>query len=366
MSEKSARRARQWIERGIYRDGDRFGISYAARFDNGAVKRKRVLLDPSVRTVGAARKALRAALADTQRGNLLHKATKAQTFEAFAAEYLNAREPEMLASISRMRGTFAAASNAFGAVAIDKVSAQDVERFKARRLETCAPGSVKRDLAVLSTLFRRAIVYRLRADNPCEHVRVGRYQEKPRRILTADEERRLLAAAAPHLRPLLVLALQTGCRFGELINATWADIDLVGGRLTLRETKSRRAETVPLNTIARETLIALRGPGRVGRVFCFEGKPLSNPKKALAGACRRAGVDGISFHCLRHTAGTRALRSGADIRTVQALLRHRNIETTARYLHSADVAAAAEMLANFSESGPTVAHTTNAQRVEHS
>ena len=358
MSEKPGRRARQWVERGIFRDGDRFGISYAARFDNGAIKRKRVLLDASVRTVGAARKALRAVLADSERGQLVHRSSIAPTFSAFADEYVRARTPDIPASIRSVRGTVVAAAAVFGAVPIDKVETLHIERFKTRRLESVAPGTARRDLAVLNGLFRAAMRYKVRKDNPCTDVRVAKYQEAERRVLTFDDERRLLEAAASHVRPFIVVAINTGLRLSELTGLQWSDVDFTANRVTLRATKSRKVQTVPLNRHAREALLTLRGAGRVGPVFTFEGQRLDNPKKALAAAARRAGIGKVTCHMFRHTCATRLLEAGVDIRNVQAWLRHASITTTARYLHGSDLANAAEKLANYSESGPHVAHAS--------
>lgn len=362
MSRKSERRRRQWIERGIYRDGERYGISYAARFSDGSIKRKRVLLNAKVKKLSAARKALRDALSDTDRGQLVHETGKAPTFAALAADYVAARAAEIPASIDRVRLTVNAACKAFGAVPIDKVAPLHVERFKTQRLGSCAPGTVKRDLAVLHALFRAAVrVYGVRRDNPCEHVRIGKYQETPRRVLTLDEERRLIDAAALHLRPFIVVAIQTGMRLGELRCLEWRDVDFNASLLTLRATKSRKVQSVPLNRIARETLLALRGPGRVGPVFTFEGRRFGAPRLGIAAAARRAGVGHVTCHVFRHTCATRLLQAGVDVRTVQAWLRHASIMTTARYLHGADLSDAAEKLASFSESGPEVAPTVQTE-----
>ncbi|HEX5131050.1 MAG TPA: site-specific integrase, partial [Candidatus Krumholzibacteria bacterium] len=312
------------------------------------------LLPPDVRTLGAARKELRARRADTERG-LRVESNGELTFAAFAKVYGDARAAEIPASIARVRVTLKAACEVFGAMPIDKVAPLHVERFKTARLGACAPGTVKRDLAVLHALFRAAVrVYSVRRDNPCEHVRVGKYQEAERRVLTLDEERALIDAAAPHLRPFIVVAIQTGMRLGELRCLEWRDVDFSANRVTLWTTKSRKVQTVPLNRIAREVLLSLRGSGRVGPVFTFDGCALNNPKKGIAGAARRAGIGKVTCHVFRHTCATRLLQAGVDIRTVQQWLRHADITTTARYLRSADLSEAGEKLAAFSESNPAL------------
>jgi integrase len=357
MAIPKKRRLRKWVERGIFRDGERFGISYAARFDDGTIRRKRVLLDAKVKKLSGARKALRDALSDTDRGQLVHDAGKAPTFAAFAADYVAARKPEIPASIARVRVAVAAACKVFGELPIDKVEPRHVLAFKTRRLEACAPGTVKRELAVLHALFRAAVrVYKVRQDNPAADVHVGRYQEAQRRVLSLDEQRLLLEAAAPHLRPFIVVAIETGLRLSELTGLQWQHVDFARDVVVLTATKSRKVQQVPLTRQARETLLTLRGVGRVGPVFMFEGQRLASPRKALEGAARRAGIGHVTCHVFRHTCATRLLQSGVDIRTVQAWLRHSSITTTARYLHNSDLSGAAEKLGAFSESGPQVAH----------
>jgi integrase len=240
----------------------------------------------------------------------------------------------------------------FGDVRIDR-SVAPHENFRTQRLEAVAPGTVKRELAVLQAVFRSAIRHRLRADNPCADVRVARYQETERRSLTLDEERRLLDAAAPHLRPFIIIAINTGLRLSEMTGLEWSDIDFDASRIKLRATKSRKIQTVPLNRLAREALLGL-GPAqlRVGPVFTFRGRRLANPKKGLARAAARAGLPGVTSHVFRHTCATRLLEAGVDIRSVQAWLRHASITTTARYLHSVDLSEAARKLADFNERRP--------------
>jgi integrase len=357
--ERPKRRPRKGVERGIYTETDaqgrtRYGLSYAALYDNGGIRNKRELLPPDVKTLGAARKELRARRTDTDRGHLVHAATKAPTFAEFSADFVASRAPEIPASIERVKMAIAEACKGFGGVAIDKVEPRHIMAFKTRRLEACAPGTVKRDLTVLHALFRAAVrVYKVRKDNPCEAVRVGKYQEKPRRVLTLDEERRLIDAAAPHLRPFIVVAIQTGLRLSELRRLEWRDVDFGANVVTLRETKSRKVQTVPLNRIARETLLSLRCAG--GPVFTYEGRAFGAPRLGIAAAARRAGIGHVSCHAFRHTCATRLLQAGVDIRTVQAWLRHASIVTTARYLHGADLSDAAEKLAAFSETRPAIA-----------
>jgi len=302
-------------------------------------------------TLGAARKALHAVQVDTSRGARVIAAAPLPTFDEYASEYLRGRERE-ITSLSRSRLALTAASRVFGGVRVDLVAPHHVAEFKRLRLETCEPATVQRDLAVLKHAFRLAVkVYRYRPDNPSEDVTIAKYQQKPRRVLSIDEEERLIAAAAEHVKPFIRVATNTGLRLSELTRLLWSDVDFTANRITIRESKSRRVQAVPMNRIVRDTLLSLRGPGRVGPVFTFEGRSFRDPGRAIASAARRAGVGKVTCHCFRHTAATRLIDAGVDVRRVQAILRHASIVTTMRYVHGGDLNAAAETLADYVERG---------------
>jgi integrase len=144
---------------------------------------------------------------------------------------------------------------------------------------------------------------------------------------------------------MVVLALHTGLRIGELRALRWDDVDLVSGKLHVRRSvyradsigppKSGQAREVPLNSVALRVLRGhrhLRGP----LVFCradgaFLGE--TEPYEPLAGFCRRAGLRTVAFHTLRHTFAPHLVMRGKPMNTVQELLGHATIEMTMRYAH---------------------------------
>ncbi len=229
--------------------------------------------------------------------------------------------------------------------------------FKRQRLATCEPATAYRDLAVVKRAFKDAVkVYCYREDNPASGITVGKWQAKPRRILSVEEEARLVEAAAPHLRPLITVATNTGLRLGELRRLEWRDVDFAAGLLTIREAKNKNSgEKVPINAIARNALLALRGNGAVGPVFLYGGRPMRNPHTGIVRAAKRAGIGHVTAHCFRHTCATRLIEAGVDIVRVKAWMRHANVATTLGYTHVEGLDAAAEKLAAYVESGTQVA-----------
>lgn len=346
---------RAWLERGVfvYRERKtgrvRFGISYQARRAKGGKKRQRELVDAN--SLAAARKALHAVQVDTARGTRVIADAPLPTFADYASKYLRGRGNE-IASLSRSRLSLNAASQVFGGVRIDLVTPEDVMEFKVLRLQSCHPATVQRDLAVLKHAFRNAVkVYRLRRDNPAQDITISKYDQKERKVLSIEEEERLIAAAAEYLKPFIRVATNTGLRLSEMTRLQWSDVDFTANRITIRKTKSRTVQTVPMSRIVRETLLALRGPGRVGPVFTYKGRTFSDPGKAIESARLQAGLDKITCHCFRHTAATRLVDAGVDVRNVQRMMRHADIKTTMRYVHGGDLDEAAEKLADYVERG---------------
>lgn len=157
------------------------------------------------------------------------------------------------------------------------------------------------------------------------------------RYLSADEEVRLMAAIdksrTRNLRELVVLAINTGMRFGEMNDLTWYRVDLLNRTVWLpgRATKNKKGRHVPLNDNALAALNAI--PERIdgGRVFT-NARMNEDPFKI---ALKRARIKNFRFHDLRHTFASRLVMAGIDLYRVSELLGHSNIIMTQRYAHLA-------------------------------
>ena len=172
-----------------------------------------------------------------------------------------------------------------------------------------------------------------------------RYQKPPRRlpvVMNEDEVSRLLAAAVSlRDRALLETAYATGMRVGEVTRLLITDLD--SGRMAIRvdQGKGRKDRYVMLSQSLLETLRAYWRESKP-KVFLFPGvggkKPLciSAAQKAFDRARLQAGIKKpVSFHTLRHSFATHLIESGTNVRTIQALLGHRSLQTTERYTHLA-------------------------------
>lgn len=242
---------------------------------------------------------------------------------------------------------------AFGGKRLSQLTPWLLEQYRKARTDAGAPIRVNRELAVLKTLFNKALAWKLyEGDNP---VRAVRFRKEPRtrlRILEPEEEARLLAAAADPLRTLLLVGLHTGLRRSELFALRWADVDLERGQVTVQAAyaKNGRTRTVPLNRVVRDALARLRASATGDHVFPGRrGALRSSIRTAFARACQRAQVHGVTLHTLRHTFASRLVLAGVDLRTVQELGGWQTIGMVQRYSHltASHKAQAVEKLTEF-------------------
>lgn len=191
--------------------------------------------------------------------------------------------------------------------------------------------------ACLSKIFSMAQDAGLTADNPCRKVKKLRVDNRRERVLSLEEEARLLAVCTgprAHLRPIIVLAVNTGMRRGDLLGLTWSRVDFERGLIFVPNHKAGdgRGHWLPMNPAVRSELVALSLQRRDDhRVFA-----VGDIKSAWKTAKRLAGIEGLRLHDLRHTAATRLADAGCDAFTIAAILGHSSIQMSARYTHASD------------------------------
>lgn len=230
---------------------------------------------------------------------------------------------------------------AFGPRPLTELTRTEIEAYLTRRRDSgAAPGTVNRERAVLSHLFNRAILWGIVEKNPVTGTEQYVELNEAPRPLTPDEEARLLPRLPAHYLPFVTLAMHTGLRLGELRAQTWKDIDLKQGTLTVTRPKSGMREVLPLNQTARRLLASLERTGPL--VFPKMPSQLSTLFIRYA---KKAGLEGVTFHCLRDTFISR-LAPHVSAPSLMALARHRDYRTTRRYLRidEAHLKAAVERL----------------------
>ncbi len=211
-----------------------------------------------------------------------------------------------------------------------------VAQHRDDRLKEVSGGTVIRELAYLSSVINHARrEWGVCCDNPIGKVRKPSQPKGRDRVLSKEEENRLLDALrplnrrSPWMLPLVILAIETGMRRSELLALRWSDIDLSRRTATLHTSKNGEGRIVPLSSRAAEVLHALPTSicGTVIPMHYF------SVAAAFSRAVERAGIDHVRFHDLRHTAITRMADKLPNVIELSAVTGHKSLRMLQRYYH---------------------------------
>lgn len=326
-----------------------------------------------------------------------------------AAVFHQGRKISGLRSTSGLPAQFKMLRAYFGPCELRAITYHDLEQFKERRILTpvtftdrngkqivdangkpkSRPRSlitVNHELALLRRLFTVAVRENWLPRSPFDRgpALISKADEVSRtRVLSLDEERRLLAACTPppqpmtyqcrrrgrlvtvtlphhadlrtHLRGIIICAVDTGMRSGEIFKLQWRDVNLVAGiiQIAAMNTKTLRARAVQLTPrlqaeLSQRAVECLSDPDAL--VFGITG----NARTTFKSACAAAGITDLRFHDLRHTAATRMAEGGLSDVLVAKVLGHSQVRQTFTYVNLTEttLAPAAEILAQFQEQQP--------------
>ena len=248
-----------------------------------------------------------------------------------------------------------------------------IEGWRKRQLEARRqPVTINRNLQRLQGVLSKAVEWKVLERHPFAGLKPLKADHTGRvRYLSAEEEARLREALlereeslrqarirfnewrtargrsmlplhtgeyVDHLRPIVLLALNTGLRRSELFHLRWKDVDLTAKLLSVDGATAKNGQTrrLPLNTEALATLEAWRiqASDAEPRVFPgVGGQRLKRVDRAWRGLRERAALEGFRFHDLRHHFASRLVQSGVDLNTVRELLGHADITMVLRYAH---------------------------------
>ena len=264
-------------------------------------------------------------------------------FEDFADEYLQLHS-ELKRSYNTDKKIVSLLKNFFGGKYLYEITSLDVERFKsvrarqavkrAKAKKTISPATVNRALAVLKSIFNKAILWGKIERNPCKGVEMFKENNQRLRFLEKEEIDKLLSNCCEHLRPIVIVALHSGMRKGEILKLKWRDIDIKRNIIHLLDTKNGEKREVPMNRLAQKTIIGVLKHPDSQYIFCDkDGKPYGDIKKSFFTAINNSGIVDFHFHDLRHTFASQLVMSGVDLNTVRELLGHKSLEMTLRYSH---------------------------------
>lgn len=217
--------------------------------------------------------------------------------------------------------------------AVDDITAESVRRYIAGRGVKATTAA--RELTVLRAALRHAVAEGILAVAPA--VTVPGPAEPRDRWLTRQESARLFAAChEPHLRLFIMLGLHTGARRGAILDLTWFQVDLERSRIDYnapgRAQTRKRRPVVPINGPLHEALQAARKVAVAANVVEYRGRKVAGIRRSFAVACRRAGLEDVIPHTLRHTAATWMAQAGVSIVEIAQILGQSVQRTTERYI----------------------------------
>lgn len=220
-----------------------------------------------------------------------------------------------------------------------EIETWDVESYKRERLaeksrqwqsKSVAPATVNRELSCLKRMYSLAIKWGKVNDNPAKSVQKMREREGGRR-LTSEEKERLLRACSDELRPFVMMAMQTGRRYSELLHLKWSDVAQDKKSITIREPKNGVTQVIPVSSTVQRLLGEL--PRRSEWVFSSaNGGRVKSFRTAWENAVKRAQIGHCRFHDLRHTWASE-MGEHTDLRTLMMLGGWKRIEMPMRYVH---------------------------------
>ncbi len=249
---------------------------------------------------------------------------------------------------------------AFKGKTLGEITADVVERFKSQRRNSLtkyetqrSPASVNRELELLSRIFSLAIFLGHAESNPCSRVSKFKLQNQRHRYLLPDEEPVLLAQCTgkrKHLADMIRFALGTGARKSEQLSLKVRQVDFFRDLIVFDKTKSGKPRTVEMNSEVRQILLDLCKGKRLDDhvwVSPATGETYTDVKRAFASVCADAKIEGLVWHDLRATYGTRLGEAGYNAYDIAKLMGHASITTSQRYVRNLPVGAGeAVMLKN--------------------
>lgn len=276
------------------------------------------------------------------------------TFNDLAGWYFKLATVNGLSSLNRVKIGINHFNQEFGQWKVGDIKPVDLESYQAKRLkEGRAPATVDMEISLVKTMVTKGFDNDKVDGRALKAFRKTKKKLKKgsnarKRIISFEEFLLLLENSVKrhkHLKPILIVAFNTGMRSGELRGLRWAHVDKKKGfiRLPAELTKEKRSKIIPINKYVKEVLDSLPRHLQHDFVLTYYDEPLTAPwgvRKALIAACQDAGIaygrgksSGITFHDIRRTVKTNMVDAGIDQAHRDAILGHSQKGMDVHYIH---------------------------------
>lgn len=301
--------------------------------------------------------------------------SKQRTFQQFIEreymEWCAIHKKRGLSNVRVLLTTF----KELGKFPLNELTLWQFEKWRSQKIKKgIAPSTITRNLAEVRAMFNRAVDWGFLEQSPLIKFKMQKFDNARTRYLSVSEEAKLRLSLSQrdhriklsrkngnqwraergydlypdistlkfgdYLTPIVLLALNTGMRKGELFGLQWEHINFELNQLTVitENSKSGKARYIPLNEQAIQLLKDWSNQTKSNKGIVFSssnGHKLSDIKKSWMNLLKATGVSNFVFHDLRHTFASKLVMAGVDLNTVRELLGHADIKMTLRYTHLA-------------------------------
>jgi integrase len=316
------------MSNGIYwRETKRGGNFYLDFRFHG--QRRRLLYGPSRRGAEAAISKIKAEISENK---FLDKKKESPPvpFHDFAIEYVTGCQANWKGGARGRLSNLHHLEQELGAKHLGDITTWQIEKYKAKRKGEVKPVSVNRSLALLKHFLNKAVEWGKLKDNPAKKIKLLKGEIKRTRWLTQGETQALLSHCDQRVKPIVIVALHSGMRAGEIVSLKRDQVDWANGIITLTDTKNWEVRKVPMNESAKTALLSIRDTGPL-----FFPGGYSRIKRHFGRAVKASKIEDFRFHDLRHCFASNLVMGGVDLNTVRELLGHRSMAMTLRYSHLA-------------------------------
>ncbi len=272
------------------------------------------------------------------------KKSKDITFKEFAEKYRRKHIRRRSRSFEKQEWFLDGLIKYFGKRLMHEITVLDIDDYLELRHEGRSASTVNRDLAMLKSMYSRANEWGDMVNyHPAKNIKLLFEDNERCRFLTEEEQNRLLTACSGMLRMIVLVALRTGLRWGEIVNLKWQQapksnyVDFEHNTFFVHESlaKSKKSRYVPLAPSVKQALLDYPQHSETGYIFVNPktNKQIVTLKKSFRKAVKKAKIEDFRFHDLRHCFASDLVRKGVDLFTVQKLLGHSSPKMTMRYAH---------------------------------
>lgn len=266
------------------------------------------------------------------------KGETTKTLGEFEREYLDwALETKVRSSYEEDRIAFKKLVHVVGgSTRLDRITLKHIDQLVAYCLsQKNKATTINKNIRHLRAAFAKVVDWAYLKQNPIASAKELPTEKRPPTYIDGKDIARLLKGVKDvDLRRMMAAYLSTGRRRNELLHLDWADVQLERGEYLVRKGKRHLTRWYPINSAFKTILMAI-GPKNHGRVFDRWKSP-STISRYTTRELKKAGLDHLSLHSLRHTFATQFIEHGGNLRVLQDLMGHTDYATTEIYAHVAD------------------------------